>query len=140
MAKPFRIKRPEGTLSEINVVPLVDVVFNLLIIFMILAPVIHKGVDVQVPESAVGESSVEPKLHVVTITKEGALWLDDQETTLDALRQQAGSLEQTETMYIQSDKDISYGTVMDVISALKESGIRNVGLVTKPRPASTAAK
>lgn len=140
MAKPFRIKRPEGTLSEINVVPLVDVVFNLLIIFMILAPVIHKGVDVSVPESAVGESSVEPEQHVVTITKEGAIWFDDQEATLDALRQQVGSLEHVETVYVQSDKDISYGMVMDVISALKESGIRNVGLVTKPRVASTAAK
>ncbi len=140
MPKPFRIKRPEGTLSEINVVPLVDVVFNLLIIFMILAPAIHKGVDVQVPESAVGESSVAPKQHVVTITKDGVLWFDDQEATLDTLRQQAGSLEKTETIYVQSDKDISYGMVMDVISALKESGIRNVGLVTKPRMTNTAAK
>ncbi len=140
MPKPFRIKRPEGTLSEINVVPLVDVVFNLLIIFMILAPVIHKGVDVQVPESAVGESSVEPKQHVVTITKEGVLWFDDQEATLDTLRQQTDTLEKTETIYVQSDKDISYGMVMDVISVLKESGIRNVGLVTKPRMTSSAAK
>ena len=140
MAKSFRIKRPEGTLSEINVVPLMDVVFNLLIIFMILAPVIHKGVVVQVPESAVGESSVEPKQHMVTITKEGALWFDDQETSLDTLPERIGSVEKTDTIYVQSDKEIAYGTVIDVISALKESGIRNVGLVTRPRTVSAAAK
>lgn len=140
MAKPFRIKRPEGTLSEINVVPLIDVVFNLLIIFMILAPVIHKGIEVSVPESAVGESSVAPKQHVVTVTKEGAIWFDDHETTLEALRQQADSVEKADTVYVQSDKDVSYGMVVDVISTLKEGGIQNVGLVTRPRVDSTAAK
>lgn len=140
MAKPFRMKRPEGTLSEINVVPLMDVVFNLLIIFMILAPVIHKGVVVQVPESAVGESSVEPKQHVVTITKEGVLWFDDQETSLDTLHKQIGAMEKTDTIYVQSDKEIAYGMVIEVISVLKEGGIRNVGLVTRPRAGSITTK
>ena len=56
MSKFFVTKKTAMTLSEVNVIPLVDIVFTLLIIFMILAPMIHKGIEVQVPDSSVGET------------------------------------------------------------------------------------
>ena len=140
MAKPFRTKNPIGTLSEVNIVPLMDLVFNLLIIFMIVAPVIHKGLDVKIPESAVGESSVEPSQHVVTILADGAIWFDDKETSLETLAANLQGLSDVDNVFLQADKAIAYGAVIDVISAIKENGIQHVGLVTKPRIRQTAKK
>lgn len=120
------------TLSEVNVLPLVDIVFTLLIIFMILAPMIHKGIEVQVPDSSVGEMVPEQDNHIVSITAEGALWLDNQEMTLDEFRNALRDLSAEDVLYVQSDKSVPYGDVVAIITVIKETGIRNVGLVTNP--------
>ena len=133
MAKFFTTKKTGATLSEVNVIPLVDIVFTLLIIFMILAPMIHKGIQVQVPDSSVGETVPEQSQHIVSITKEGNLWFDDQETTLENFQNHLQDIASDETIYVQSDKTIPYGLVIDVITEIKNNGIRNVGLVTNPR-------
>jgi biopolymer transport protein TolR len=125
-------QRTGGTLSEINLIPLVDLIFNLLIIFMIVAPMIHKGIEVKLPSSAVGESVSDQKRHIITITKEGALWFDNQETTLEQLQSQLQKVLPDEILYIRADKSVPYGYVVDVITAIKANGIRNVGLVTNP--------
>ncbi len=132
-SKFFTTKKSGMTLSEVNVIPLVDIVFTLLIIFMIMAPMIHKGIEVQVPESAVGESVAEQSQHIVSITGEGQLWFDDQETTLEQLNTHLQDLPSDETIYVQADKSVPYGNVVEVISAIKISGIRQVGLVTSPK-------
>ena len=100
---------------------------------MILAPVIHKGIDVQVPESPAGETIHEEKQHIISITKEGALWFDDQEISLETLQDSLQHVAENDTVYVKSDKTIPYGTVVDVISTIKEHGIHQVGLVTIPR-------
>lgn len=132
MAKFFTAKKSIGTLSEINLTSLIDVVFNLLIIFMIITPLVHKGIDVQVPDSSVGEVSPEETSHIVSITKQGTIWFDDRQITFDQLAGYVQGLPAEETIYVQADKHISYGTVIDVISAVKKQGIRRVGLVTNP--------
>ena len=121
------------TLSEVNVIPLVDIVFTLLIIFMIMAPMIHKGIEVQVPDSSAGEPVPEQSQHIVSITREGNIWFDDQETTLENLQSHLQNIPSEEAIYVQSDKTVPYGTVIDIISEIKESGIRSVGLVTNPK-------
>ena len=136
----FSHKKNFGTLSEVNVIPLVDIVFTLLIIFMILAPMIHKGIEVQVPESAVGETVVEQEQHIVSINREGQIWFDDREVSSEELQAELQSFSEEDTMYVQADKDVPYGTVVAVISDIKENGIRNVGLVTSPRPAQEDAE
>ncbi len=133
MAKLFTTPKNHVTLSEVNVIPLVDIVFTLLIIFMILAPVIHKGIDVQVPESSAGEPITEKNQHLISITKEGNLWFDDQEISLETLPDSLKNLAENDTVYVQSDKTVPYGTVVAVISKMKEYGIHRVGLVTTPR-------
>ena len=133
MSKFFTKKQTGVTLSEVNVIPLVDIVFTLLIIFMILAPMIHKGIEVQVPESSVGETVAESDQHIVSITKEGSIWFDDQEVTLETLREHLQHITENDTIYVQSDKTIPYGTVVEVISEIKESGSHSVGLVTTRR-------
>ncbi len=133
MSKFFVPKKTAMTLSEVNVIPLVDIVFTLLIIFMIIAPVIHKGIEVQVPESSVGKTVTDQQQHIVSITKEGKIWFDDQEIPAEQLKNHLKELSQDETIYVQADTTIPYGTVVEVISEIKDSGIRNVGLVTNPR-------
>jgi biopolymer transport protein TolR len=133
--KFFTPKKTRGTtLSEVNVIPLVDIVFTLLIIFMILAPMIHKGIEVQVPESAVGEVTPERNQHIISITQQGAIWFDNQEIGLENLPGYLQDLPPQETVYVQADQTIPYGTVIDVISAIKAEGIQQVGLITQPRP------
>lgn len=134
-SKFFTKKKSFGTLSEVNVIPLVDIVFTLLIIFMILAPMIHKGIEVQVPESAVGETVANQEEHIVSINREGNIWFDDQEVSIETLQAQLQTFSGEDTIYVQADKDVPYGTVVEVISEIKENGIQNVGLVTSPRPA-----
>lgn len=132
ISKFFNTKKTGVTLSEVNVIPLVDIVFTLLIIFMIMAPMIHKGIEVQVPETSVGETVPERDQHIVTITREGMLWFDDQEISLEELPGYLQNVSPEEILYIQSDKNVLYGHVVDVIALIKDNGIRNVGLVTNP--------
>ncbi len=132
MSKFSITKRTGGTLSEINLIPLVDLIFNLLIIFMIVAPMIHKGIEVKLPSSTVGESVSDHKHHIITITKESAIWFDSQETTLEQLPTHLQTVLPEEILYIRSDKAVPYGYVIDVITAIKQHGIRNVGLITNP--------
>lgn len=114
-------------------IPLVDIVFTLLIIFMILAPMIHKGIEVQVPESEVGETVSEENQHIVTITAEGAIWFDDQQLALEELQGYIRTIPAEEIVYVQGDTAVPYGTVMNVISEMKAAGLQNVGLITKPQ-------
>ena len=132
MSKFFTTKKTGVTLSEVNVIPLVDIVFTLLIIFMIMAPMIHKGIEVQVPESSVGETVPERTHHIITLTKEGILWFDNQEVLLEELPGYLQDISSEDTIYVQSDKNVPYGHVVNVITAIKESGLRNVGLITNP--------
>ena len=132
MSRFFTTKKTITTLSEVNVIPLVDIVFTLLIIFMIIAPMIHKGVEVRVPESSVGRMMPEHNYHIVSITHEGTLWFDNQEVTLETLQEQVRALTPEDTVYIQADTTIAYGNVIEVITHIKEHGIQRVGLVTSP--------
>ena len=127
-----RKKRRRKEVSDLNITNLVDVIFALLIIFMIIAPMIHKGVEVRVPESSAGRMMPEHDYHIVSITHEGNLWFDNQEVTLEALQEQVRTLTPEDTVYIQADTTIAYGNVIEVITHIKEHGIQRVGLVTTP--------
>ena len=132
MSKFFTTKRGGVTLSEINVIPLVDLMCNLLIIFMIVSPMLHKGIAVQIPNSSVGEAVPEQNYHIVSITKDGALWFDERQTSLEKLRGDLQKIAPKETVYVRSDKSVPYGQVVDVITVMKENGVQSVGLVTNP--------
>lgn len=132
MNKFFATKKNIGTLSEVNVIPLVDIVFTLLIIFMIIAPMIHKGIEVQVPDSSVGNMMPDHEYHIVSISQQGNLWFDSQSVTLETLQEHLQGLAPEETLYIQSDERVPYGQVVRVLTYIKEYGIQRVGLVTTP--------
>ena len=93
---------------------------------------IHKGIEVQIPESSVGETVPERTHHIITLTKEGILWFDNQEVLPGELQGYLQDISSEDTIYVQSDKNVPYGHVVNVITAIKEGGIRNVGLITNP--------
>jgi biopolymer transport protein TolR len=121
-------------LSEINVVPLVDVVLVLLIIFMITAPLLYRGIDIQLPPSAT--NTIEPTERlVVTVEKDGAIYLNKERVpeanlrpALAAARDRNPSL----SVYLRADQGVPYGIVVAVMDAAKQAGILQLGMVTEP--------
>ena len=123
-----------GTLAEINVTPLVDVMLVLLIIFMVTAPMMQRGVDVNLPSA---EISTEPRDQtlLVTVDQDGEIWLDDQPVheqllavEVDKARRSSG----LDFIYLRADESIPYGRVMYVMDQCRKGGIEQVGLVVKP--------
>jgi len=110
-------RKSGGTMAEINVTPLVDVMLVLLIIFMVTAPMMQRGVDVNLPSA---EISTEPRDQtlLVTVDQEGEIWLDDQPVheqllavEVDKARRESG----LEFIYLRADESIPYGRVMYVM-------------------------
>lgn len=127
-------KKEYTTLAEVNIIPLVDVVFVLLIIFMVTAPMMHRGIDVQLPQTSVGAVGPEEKL-VITLTGDQQIYLNDRQISPEDLRELLQNLSLSrpeETVYLRSDQSVPYGFVVHTIAKIKEAGIQKVGLVTRP--------
>ncbi len=127
-------KKEHYTLAEVNIIPLVDVVFVLLIIFMVTAPMMHRGIDVQLPQAGVGAMGPEEKL-IITITGDRQVYLNDRPVSIEDLRDLLQNLNVSkpeETVYIRSDQSVPYGFVVSTIAKIKEAGIQKIGLVTSP--------
>jgi biopolymer transport protein ExbD len=126
-----RFRRGPGTLSEINVVPLVDVVLVLLIIFMLTAHVMEFGLEVEVPKVKQVRQTAED-LPVVTISKTGEVYLNDKPVNIGLLGDSVlEKFPKTKSAYVRADKGTVYDPIAQVISALNESKIE-VKLVTQP--------
>ena len=119
------------SMAEINIVPLVDVVMVLLVIFMLTAHVMEFGMEVDVPHvNQVRDSAKE--LPVVTVDKEGSLFLNDKPININdvgsAVKQRFGSVTE---VYVRADKDAIWDVIAQVVSALNQSGIK-INMVTQP--------
>ncbi len=124
-----------GTLSEINVTPLVDVMLVLLIIFMVTAPLMEEGINVNLPRViAAPIESTEDSL-VLTITGDEKIYIEKTELTLGNLAEKLIAILKTKKnkeVYIRADSGAKYGFVMQVLSAVRTAGIEEVGLITLP--------
>ncbi len=128
-------------MAEINVVPYIDVTLVLLIIFMITAPLIQTGVDVELPQATAKtlEQDDTPPV-IISIDKNGQYFIDIGEDSAEPvsarellLRVKAVLTYKPETrVYIRADEKVEYGRVVTVMAALKNTGINNVGLMTQP--------
>ncbi len=132
-----RAARRRGSMADINVTPLVDVVLVLLLIFMVTAPMMQRGVDVQLPraESAVGQ---EEQRIIVTIDRGNRVYLNETSMPLGDLEQHLTSVASAfrdPFVYLRADQAVPYGRVMAVMDRIKKAGIGRVGLVTEPGPA-----
>ena len=124
-----------AALAEINVTPLVDVMLVLLIIFMITAPMLQHQVEVNLPQVTNEPRTPSEEQLVLTVTKEGSVFLNTQAYTLEALGPQLQVLSQAQPgreMFLRADAEVPYGRVVQVMDAVKKAGILRLGMITQP--------
>lgn len=132
-------KRKRELVAEINVVPYIDVMLVLLIVFMVTAPMLTTGVMVDLPE-AVSEPVAEKEPIEIAVDREGAYHLDlgngeSQPDTLEAIVDKVGKVmrEQPDTpVLVRGDRNVDYGAVVTLMAQLQSAGVKGVGLVTDP--------
>lgn len=125
------------TLSEINVTPLVDVMLVLLIIFMITAPMLQQGLEVDLPVASGGLQPSEENEIVLTVKRDGMIYLNQTSYTLDALREKLRAIYADriqKDLYLRADAAVPYGTVVQVMDTVKQVGIVKLGMITQPMP------
>jgi len=127
-------KPGQTTLSEINVTPLVDVMLVLLIIFMVTAPMLQQGVDVNLPQEGGGSPlDANRERLVITLAANERIFLNDRRIDFPELEQtlRQGSRASKE-VFLRADKDIPYGLVVKMMATIKQAGIERLGIVTVP--------
>ena len=121
--------------SDINVTPLVDVMLVLLIIFMVTAPMMTQGLDVDLPETTSKALRQDEKPQVVTINAEGKIQLNGNDLTQAAMFQQLDKYSadiKDQPIYLKADKNVPYGLVVTVMADIKAAGFDKLGMITKP--------
>jgi len=125
----------QDNISQINVTPLVDVMLVLLVIFMITAPILQQGVNVDLPQVAAGPLEGTDEQLVVVITRDGKVQLNDTPLKVDELGQKLTAivrLQPDRAIYLRADKNVPYGKVVEVMAAVRNAGVRKLGMVTEP--------
>jgi len=129
-----------GVKSDINVTPLVDVMLVLLIIMMIIAPLLQKGVDVRLPIAVNSASKPETQDQTVLgIKADKTVWINGVEVRREELRSRLDSILETKKdklILIKADEDAPYSAVMDAMDTLRAAGIEDVGLITDSKSAN----
>jgi biopolymer transport protein TolR len=130
---PQLSKNTQSTLSEINMVPFIDVVLVLLIIFMITAPILQSGIEVDVPKTKTVKEINEPRL-VITIDKNQLIYLADVPVNINQLGTKVKEQlkKPQDSVFLRADETIPFGTFAKVIDALRQSGVSNISIVTEP--------
>lgn len=121
--------------SDINVTPLVDVMLVLLIIFMVTAPMMTQGLDVDLPETTTKSLRQDEDPIVVTIDKEGRISLDQTEVTRQVLFQNLSGLDsglKEKPIFLKADKAVTYGVVVTIMADIKKAGFDKLGMITQP--------
>jgi biopolymer transport protein TolR len=120
--------------SQINVTPLVDVMLVLLVIFMVTAPIIQQGVEVNLPKVRAQALEGKDEQFVVSITKPGEIYLNDAKLSATDLTDKLKAIAQERPdrqVFIRADDEVPYGDVIRTMAAIKAAGIENVGMVTQ---------
>ena len=127
-------KGPRGYMAEINVTPFVDVMLVLLIIFMVTAPMLTQGMDVDLPKTKSVRTLPAGSDHLVlTVNKDGGLFLDEYNVPFEDLQNHLLNLvvAQKKQLYLRADKEVPYGVVVKVMGEIKAVGIEKLGIVAE---------
>ena len=125
----------KAPLGEINVTPLVDVILVLLIIFMVSAPMMNTGVDVDLPAAQAPQVQVNEEKLLLTVSRDQKVYLGRDEVAYDKLEATLMAnerMQREKELYVQADETVPYGFVVKVIAIVKKAGISKLGLVTDP--------
>lgn len=128
-----QLSKTHTSLSEINMVPFIDVVLVLLIIFMITAPILQSGIEVDVPKTKTIREITEQRL-VITVDKKQRVYLGNDAINLHELgaKVQAQLKKPQDAVFLRCDETVPFGIFATVIDTLRQSGINNISIVTEP--------
>jgi biopolymer transport protein TolR len=124
-----------GTMSQINVTPLVDVMLVLLIIFMVTAPMMQQGMQVNLPKAEAKALPAPEESVTVTIERNGRLFINSEEIPGDDLRSRLEVIftgRSKKEIFLKADRDVPYGEVVKTMAIIKGAGIERLGMVTEP--------
>lgn len=125
----------KSPLSEINIIPLVDVMLVLLIIFMITAPMMQHGMNIDIPKVTTKPLPAKDEPQILNITKDQKLILNEKKLAVKDLKaaiQLLFSNKPTKEIYLRADKEVSYGFVVSCMGLIREAGIEKINIVTRP--------
>jgi len=129
-------KHKGGVVADINVTPLVDVMLVLLIIFMVTAPMMTQGVDVDLPQTTSKPLKQDDKPIVITINPQGEIFFNQIKGDRKILKQQLAELAMNQgtelPIFLRADREVPYGIVAQVMADIKDSGFLKLGMVTQP--------
>jgi len=126
----------KGPLSEINIIPLVDVMLVLLIIFMITAPMMQHGMNIDIPKVTTKPLPTKDEPQILNITKDQRLVLNEKKLAVKDLKaaiQLLFSNKSTKEIYLRADKEVPYGFVVSCMGLIREAGVEKINIVTRPR-------
>jgi len=127
------MRKSRRVLSEINVVPLVDVMLVLLIIFMVTAPLLQQGIDVNLPKAKGKDMPPEERITIV-IKRGGVIYMNDNPMSMTELVKKLSAVSKLNpNVFLKADKDVPYGLVVEVMGEIKEAGIEKLGMITEPK-------
>src|SRR5258708_32199885 len=130
-----QLSRQTGTaLSDINIVPFVDVMLVLLVIFMITAPILQSGIEVDVPKTKTVKEISESRV-VVSIDRAQRIYIGDDAVNIHELGKKVHAQmrpSQSDPVYLRCDKTVPFGSFALVVDTLRQSGIQNISVVTEP--------
>jgi biopolymer transport protein TolR len=130
----LRLNEQRKFISEINVVPLVDVVLVLLIIFMITAPLLYRGIALKLPKTEVNTIKTEEG-KVISVARNRQIYLDSKAVSLRQLEEALSKMKENKSdlvLYFRADREVPYGLVVQVMDLIKKNGIERLGMVTEP--------
>ena len=130
---PQLMGKTQSSLSEINMVPFIDVVLVLLIIFMITAPILQSGIEVDVPKTKTVKEITEQRL-VISVDKNQLIYLGHDAVNIHDLgaKVQAQLKKPQDAVFLRCDEKVPFGVFASVIDTLRQSGINNISIVTQP--------
>ncbi len=129
----MKADRNRTVLSEINITPFVDVMLVLLVIFMVTAPLLQQGVDVNLPKAKGKELPTEERISLV-IKKDRTIYMNDTPVSIPEMRSRLEAISKLNpNIFLRADKDVPYGLVVEVMGEVKEAGIEKLGMITEPK-------